>query len=818
LQYLENQYPNIFKLHDIGDSRGKQYAQNGLSVYDNYEHEIWAVKISDNVESEEDEPSVYYFGTHHAREPISLEVVMNLMNYLLESYENVDSITEYINNAQIWFVPLVNPDGHKIVMDEVDLWHRKNIADNNGNGILDFGDGWSTYPDGVDPNRNYAYQWGTNGASQFPEDQTYYGTAPFSEPETRAIRDLMSAHQFVAGISYHSYSELVLHPYGYAEGALAPDYEALADLAEDMAETIPAEIGGHYTPSAGWELYPASGITDDYAYGQHGIFGFTIELGTEFIPPANQVQGIADDNLQASLILLDRVFHSTLTGKILDAESGEAIVASIEITEIDNIGDGKEPYLSNASTGRYYRLLTEGSYTAVFSAYGYVKHIVENVMITEDGQTQLDIHLVPAASTSISGIVRDALTGESIDNANVQVLESNLPAATTNTSGEFAFDEIFVGDYTFRISHENYASNLANIQITENTDIVQIALYQNITESFEAMQIPANWTMQGDADWILNSAEAYDGNQSLKSDDLNDEEYAELSITVENVASSEISFYYKVSSEGGWDFLEFFIDNSLIDSWSGETDWEFASYIIGKGNHTFTWIYDKDYSVSDGSDCAWIDLVSLPASIPDAPILTVLTDSVNHESEVNTVDTLKFSIMNTGIDTLYYEIDITDEENNAWLSLPENTGAVYGNEPVDIQLIFNTNGLEAGEYSTDLIINESYFLPVKLVVLATGTNELFVQNQDEIAVYPNPFKNNLVVEMKLIEEAVVNIAMYDIAGNQIQQILANEKLMDGLHRLNFNISENAIPVKEGIYHLVIRINDQQTVKKVISIQ
>ncbi|MCK4696387.1 MAG: hypothetical protein KAT74_11515, partial [Candidatus Cloacimonetes bacterium] len=174
LEFLEALYPDICKLYDIGDSRGKLYFEEGNSNYEDYNHEIWAVKISDNVETEEDEPCVYYLGAHHAREPISLEVVMAILNHILENYETDPTITDNVNNAQIWFVPLVNPDGHKIVTDEVDMWWRKNICDNNGNGVLD-PSYYNNYPDGVDPNRNYGFEWGLVGASDNPVSQTYHG-------------------------------------------------------------------------------------------------------------------------------------------------------------------------------------------------------------------------------------------------------------------------------------------------------------------------------------------------------------------------------------------------------------------------------------------------------------------------------------------------------------------------------------------------------------------------------------------------------------------------------------------------------------------
>ncbi len=129
LQNIEAAHPTICKLYDIGDSRGKEYT---APAYTNYKHDIWALKVSDNVATEEDEPCIFYMGMHHAREPISLEVAMYILNHIVNNYGTDPDITASVNNKQIWFVPLVNPNGHKIVWDNVDVSWRKNIRDNNG--------------------------------------------------------------------------------------------------------------------------------------------------------------------------------------------------------------------------------------------------------------------------------------------------------------------------------------------------------------------------------------------------------------------------------------------------------------------------------------------------------------------------------------------------------------------------------------------------------------------------------------------------------------------------------------------------------------
>ncbi len=448
LQQIASENPEICQLIDIGNSQGKILSDAGNTHYDKFNHDIWALKLSDNVADEEDEPSVYYVGSHHARETITVEMVMYILYHLLENYGKDDAITQRINDTQIWFVPLLNPDGRKVVLTQASLWYRKTIRDNNETGKFELGSYTSPNgPDGVDPNRNYGYRWGDQtGASNDPNDGTYHGPEPFSEPEVRGFKELLEAHHFVAGNSYHTYSELVLYPYGYAVGAVAPDNDALADLATRMAQATPAyphDNGttefphGHYDPEPGALLYPVSGDTNDWCYGEHGIFSFTVEMGWEFIQPADIIDKTCSDNLEAAMILLNRPHRSVLTGQIKDAE-GNPVVAEVYIHSIDNrtmngVDDRfpentvyRYPYKSDELHGRYYRLLLDGTYDVTFCAPGYKAVTKTGVQITSDGQTELDITFeksdCPAISINVNevsgiagGSVFIPLSGTNVD-------------------------------------------------------------------------------------------------------------------------------------------------------------------------------------------------------------------------------------------------------------------------------------------------------------------------------------------------------------------------------------------------------------------
>ncbi len=616
LQALTNAYPTITALADIGDSRGKEYATNGIAGYNAYQHEVWALKVSDNPQLEEDEPSVFFMGAHHAREPISAEVVMTLLNLILSNYGKDAVFTADITNKQIWFVPIVNPDGHKIVYDGSDVWWRKNIRDNDNSYT------W-TSGDGVDPNRNYGWQWGGAGASTLPSWETYRGPTPFSEPETRAIKTLLDARPFVAGITYHSYSELVLYPYGYASGVNAPDMAALRELAVRMAQSIPGQNGGTYTPQASWELYAASGVTDDYAYGQRGAFCYTIELATEFIPPASQMRTICQNNMAAALLLLRRADTAMLTGHIRDASNATPLCATVYVNGVDNTGAARLPYTAEPAFGRYHRLLTTGAYAVTFACFGY-RTVQTNVVIRTTGQTIVNLDLAGTPRRTLAGVVRNADSQVLVTNALVLVTNAPVAAVQTDSNGAFGVTNLPEGQYAVRISAPGYATICVPVSVGGSDTNVLIALHDNINESFEQGGFNGLWSFGGNAPWTITSAQHADGVYAAQSGVIGDNQSSSMATTFDVVQESDIAFYLKTSSETGYDYLRFFVDGVERAKWSGETAWQKAQYVISTGKHTFAWQYSKDANTVGGADAAWVDAIAFPAGIPEPALLLLV--------------------------------------------------------------------------------------------------------------------------------------------------------------------------------------------------
>ncbi len=246
--------------------------------------DIHLIKVSDNVTVDETEPEVCIMGMHHAREWMTVEVVMHYLNHLVDNYGSDGRATWMVNNREIFLVPIVNPDGYVFSQEVQNMW-RKNRRD-NGDGTF-----------GVDPNRNYngsqngdpVGEWGGVGSSHSTNAEDYCGPSAFSEPENQAIRDLIISRDFRITLSYHSFGREIYWPWGYSTGVQTPDDFYQKAIAQNMSS-----ING-YTPMQSAAAYPTTGDSDDWIYGySYYVLGrqtwpFTIELDTSFQPPASRI-------------------------------------------------------------------------------------------------------------------------------------------------------------------------------------------------------------------------------------------------------------------------------------------------------------------------------------------------------------------------------------------------------------------------------------------------------------------------------------------------------------------------------------------------
>lgn len=303
MQALAAANPGIMKIINLGPAWEKA---NNVAGAD---RDLIAIKISDNVDLDENEPQVLLDAAHHAREIITPEIIISVANKLISGYNSNDPEMKYlVNERETYLVPIVNPDGHNYVANVNGLW-RKN-RHKYGNYY------------GADLNRNYGYHWGEAGASTSPSQDTYRGSAAFSEPETAIMRDFARTKSFVFNISYHSYSNLILFPWGYDGSVVNPDRATYEQLSDSMA----AVNGYNYGTPVEW-LYDASGGSFDWHYGDTSkpqTLGFSPEIGTSsdgFAPPESRRIALINENVPNCLFLIRQADDPYLKRPVLESNS-----------------------------------------------------------------------------------------------------------------------------------------------------------------------------------------------------------------------------------------------------------------------------------------------------------------------------------------------------------------------------------------------------------------------------------------------------------------------------------------------------------------
>ncbi|MBC9727582.1 carboxypeptidase [Streptomyces sp. TRM68367] len=345
---------DINRLASLRPGLVKKFALNHKSLEGKA---VYGVEIAHDVTAAEDgRPVFLMMGLHHAREWPSGEHAIEFAHDLVKHYGTDDRITALLKKARVLVVPVVNVDGFEKSVNDGQLIDLRGVDEGGTGSILAtpgnaykrkncrIVDGLTPLANecalasspggfgaGIDLNRNYGGFWGGPGAAAEPVDATYRGPAPFSEPETQNIRELISGRQVTGLITNHTFSNLVLRPNGVAPDTVGPDglpvgnppdEAALKELGDRMVEQ------NGYKSQHSWELYDTTGTTEDWSYNATGGYGYTFEIGpNEFHPPFPEVVDeylgagayAGKGNREAFLLALENAVdpesHSVISGK-----------------------------------------------------------------------------------------------------------------------------------------------------------------------------------------------------------------------------------------------------------------------------------------------------------------------------------------------------------------------------------------------------------------------------------------------------------------------------------------------------------------------
>ncbi len=335
---------------------------------------LYWVKISDNPSiDEEDEAEVLYTSLHHAREPASLSQNIYYMWYLLENYATDVNIQGLVNTTEMYFVPMINPDGY--IQNQTSnpngggMW-RKNKRDNDGN----------LFNAGVDLNRNYSYEWGGLGTSSNFNSEVYRGPNAFSEPETQAIKYFTENHDFKFALNYHTHGNLLLFPFGFDYDQFTEDHDLFISLTDEMV------LFNNYNNMISSGLYPAAGDSDDWMYGgdldnKPKIMAMTPEVGDEFWPPEDAIIGLCQENVYQNLMIARYAgVYAKLIYNGVNSISGNSVSLPFDAIRLGQMDGSISIEFVSESTG----MVISGNSTFVFENPSMLETMNIEVMLSID--------------------------------------------------------------------------------------------------------------------------------------------------------------------------------------------------------------------------------------------------------------------------------------------------------------------------------------------------------------------------------------------------------------------------------------------------
>lgn len=463
---------------------------------------VYWVRISNYPNILQNKPRVLYTALTHAREPLSMQQMVFYMCYLLENYNQNQDVTNIINNFELYFIPCVNPDGY--IYNEITdpngggLW-RKNRK-NSGNG--DFG---------IDLNRNFGYMWGLDNLGSSPDasNDTYRGTSAFSEPETRLIKSFCQSYNFKIAINYHTYSNFLLYPFGYAQQA--PTIDSVTY--KKYAEILTTDNKYAYGPPYDLLGYLSNGDSNDWMYGdvvsKPKIISFTAEVGSPvfgFWPPMNQIEAICKENMYQNIYL------AYLSGK--------------------------------------FAKLTDLSQKIVTSHHGFFKYDIQNVGL--ESHANFTVSIVPLSNNFQS-------IGPAISYNNFIHLQSQTDSIAYNLN--LSINTADTVKFLFVVDNGLFSKTDTIVKIFGNETIVFNDNCNNLN----------NWTTNewGNCSNVFFSApssisDSPFGNYQTSS-------YSSITlqtnVNLSDALYAELNFYTKFDIAAGYDYVQLLISNDNGASW-----------------------------------------------------------------------------------------------------------------------------------------------------------------------------------------------------------------------------------------------------------
>lgn len=403
-------------------------------------------------------------------------------------------------------------------------------------------------------------------------------------PETANIINWCIGRSFTLAANYHCGELVVNYPFdsnatGSSVFTPTPDEDMFVLISETYSQyNAPMWNSAYFyhgiTNGADW--YAISGGLQDWSYRYMGTNEVTIEVSTSDRPAASLLPQFWLENRESMLSYMETCLMG-IRGRVTSAVDGVPLAATIRIVDRDH------DVFTDPDVGDYHRMVEPGSYDLRFDAEGYDHQLVTNIPVGWDDATRADAALWKTQIDAPSG-------GELFSPIGV-------------------VDVQWTGDPTARFQ----------VQSTSNATAID-----TWTDDFESASLDPDYDTGGAAAWFVATSSPHAGVRSVRAGDINDEESSWL---VRSTVGGPLSFWYRVSSESGYDWFRFYVDNDLVFQRSGTVAWTQYATVLPVGVHELRWEYVKDVSLSSGSDTVWIDDLSFTQDLVVWEDIVELTDA-----------------------------------------------------------------------------------------------------------------------------------------------------------------------------------------------
>ena len=765
---------------------------------------LWMYKVSDNPETDEAEPELLFTGLTHARESGGATALLYFIEWLVNSYtaENSEAVF-LVDNREIYFVPVVNPDGLAI-NDSVKpagggLW-RKNVRDNDDSGVFEWG------VDGVDLNRNFDHKWGPGfgGSSDNPRSATYRGVSAASEPEIQGLQNFVASREFSLAFNYHAYGDLLIWPWGYLDSE-TNDSTVFRELGENLSEF------NKYVAGTGGETvrYTVNGASDDYMYGAHGIYSMTPEIGSKvdgFWPnPVRilpQVQQVL--HMNKTLTWLAGAYMKVTGYEINDDESLNSSLENDndgwadpgELVNIlfyaRNFGVGKEAIGITAEMSTNYPHAAVQSNIIAFSDAGilsntdntgnYTQLIIDSSAVPGDTIEILIKWRMTSNSSYVSSDTVNIIVGSPVilffDGAENGTLNWNM-TGSWGVSDNYSAS----GSWTFDDSPNGTPSSNANFSMTL-IEGVDLSKANSAFVTFES-----RWDIEQDFDGTMVEFSSDNGDswQQIGGRDTNagvDTVGRRWFLGVQPVGEPIYSGF------GNRNWREQFLDVSKFLG-ANPVNSKLRLRTVTDRGREFDGFYADEIAIGIYSS------EPMNPVILDVPQLQDTPDTTQYHvwaliSDEGSIRGAKLNYSVNGADFISLPMTKSDKFRYESVIPGQQQGA---------QINYYVEAIDNDDYVSRIpsdAPSKSYTFKVDIII-DTKTTALLPKKYALLQNYPNPFNPQTEIRYELPEVAYVRLTVYNLLGQELSTIVDNRQEA-GFHSVTWlGRNYNGISLASGVY-------------------